>query len=639
MVEVPRREPEEVPEQVRDCDAGLRRREVPDQVRDCVGRGGEGVSQSVDAMLGRAKALAKAGREAEAAEVYRGVLARFPANRRAQEGLAGLPKSGPVEAVRALLRAGKPDQALVRLEPLIVADPASAELRALAGGALARLGFHERALAQYMRALALDPGRSAAAFGAANMHYLLGRFDEAARGFTQVLAAEPDHDDARNNLGLSLHKLGRLDEAGRVFDEAVTRQPEQARLWFNLGNVQADQGRPEDAIESYGRSLALAPEAAEVSNNLGNVLRGVGRLEEAKAAYRAALAARSDHAASHLNLADLHRFVAGDPWITELQDRLAKAGSDADRLHYGFALAKAFDDIGDTDAAFAALMQANRLRKRQLGYDFAADQRQFAAVRRLFGGPIPDTAEDPAFQGGTQPVFIVGMMRSGTSLVEKILASHSRVFGAGELEFMGQLALPVARAAEADPARRIDRDAALAVRQGYLAALAGLPEQAPVITDKMPSNLTWVGFILTAFPEAKVIHLNRDPMAVGWSVFRHYFSQDGNGHAYDLADIGRYYRLQQDLMAVWHQRFPDRILELGYEALTEDQEGQTRALLDWCGLEWEDACLNFHETPGLVRTASSVQVRRPMYRGSSEEWRKYEAYLGPLKAALGVLSG
>jgi tetratricopeptide (TPR) repeat protein len=585
-------------------------------------------------MLGRAKALAKAGREEDAAAVYRGILARFPANARARDGLAGLPRSGPAEAVRALLRAGKPDQALVRLEPLIVADPSSAELRGLAGGALARLGFHERALAQYLRALALDPGRSAAAFGAANMRYLLGRFAEAADGFAQVLAAEPDHADARNNLGLSLHKMGRLDEAGRVFKEAVARQPEQARLWFNLGNVQADQGRPEDAIASYGRSLALAPEAAEVSNNLGNVLRGVGRLEEAKAAYRAALAARPDHAASHLNLADLHRFVAGDPWIGELQDRLAKAGSDADRVHYGFALAKALDETGDTDGAFVALAQANRLRRRQLGYDFAADQRQFAAVRRLFGGALPGTRDDPAFQGGPQPIFIVGMMRSGTSLVEKILASHSRVFGAGELEFMGQLALPVARAAEADPARRIDRDAALAVRQGYLAALAGLPEQAPVITDKMPSNLTWVGFILTAFPEAKVIHLNRDPMAVGWSIYRHYFSQDGNGHAYDLTDIGRYFRLQQELMAFWHQAFPGRILTLNYEALTEDQEGQTRALLDWCGLGWEDACLEFHRTPGLVRTASLAQVRRAMYRGSSEEWRKYERHLGPLKGAL-----
>ena len=274
------------------------------------------------------------------------------------------------------------------------------------------------------------------------------------------------------------------------------------------------------------------------------------------------------------------------------------------------------------------------MRKRQLGYDIAADQRQFAAVKRLFDGGLPQTADDPAFQGWPQPIFIVGMMRSGTSLVEKILASHTRVFGAGELEFMGRLALPLARAAEADPALRIDRDTALSVRHGYLQALAGLPEQAPVITDKMPSNLTWVGFILTAFPQAKVIHLDRDPMAVGWSIYRHYFSQDGNGHAYDLTDIGRYYRLQQDLMAFWHQVFPGRILTLNYEALTEDQEGQTRELLAWCGLEWEDACLNFHQTPGLVRTASSAQVRRAMYRGSSEEWRKYESHLGPLKAAL-----
>ncbi len=608
--------------------------EVPDQVRDCGGSGGKGVTQSVDGLLGRAKALAKAGREAEAAEIYRGLLARFPANRRAQEGLAALPGAGAAEAVRALIRAGKADQALVRLEPLIAAQPGSAELRGLAGSALARLGFHERALAQYRRALVLEPGRHAAAFGAGNMLYLMGRYDEAADAFGQVLAAEPDHADARNNLGLALHKLGRLDAAGAIFAEATARQPDQARLWFNLGNVQADAGHPEDAIASYRRSLALAPDAAETLNNLGNVLRGVGRMDEARAAYRAALAAKPDHAASHLNLADLHRFAEGEPWIAELRDRLAAAGNDADRVHYGFALAKALDDTGDRAGAFAALTQANRLRRRQLGYDFAADERQFAAVKRLFGGPLPVTTGDPDFTGGPRPIFIVGMMRSGTSLVEKILSSHSQVFGAGELEFMGRLALPVARAAEADPALRIDRATALAVRQGYLGALEGLPEQAPVITDKMPSNLTWVGLILTAFPEAKVIHLNRDPMAVGWSIYRHYFSQDGNGHACDLTDIGRYYRLQQDLMAFWHGLFPGQILDLNYEALTEDQEGQTRALLDWCGLDWEDACLKFHETPGLVRTASSVQVRQKMYRGSSEEWRKYEEFLEPLRVAL-----
>jgi tetratricopeptide (TPR) repeat protein len=608
--------------------------EVPDQVRDCGARGGEGVTKSVDAMLARARALARAGRSEDAAQMYRAILARFPANARARDGLAGLPGSGGAEAVRALLRAGKPDAALVRLEPLIAADPESAGLRVLAGGALARLGFHERALAQYARALALDPGHDAAAFGAANMLYLLGRFDEAAEKFAQVLAAAPEHADARNNLGLSLHRLGRLAEARQLFEDAVRRQPDQARLWFNLGNVQADEGRPQDAIASYRRSLELAPQAAETLNNLGNVLRGVGRIDEARAAYRRALEAKPDHAASHLNLADLHRFAAGEPWIAELRDRLAAAGDDADRVHYGFALAKALDDTGDTDGAFAALAEANRLRRRQLGHDPAADRRQFEAVKRMFRGPLPETAGDPAFRGGPQPIFIVGMMRSGTSLVEKILASHSRVFGAGELEFMGRLAIPRARAAEADPALRIDRDMALAVRQGYLAALAALPEQAPVITDKMPTNLTWVGFILTAFPEAKVIHLNRDPMAVGWSIFRHYFSQDGNGYSYDLADIGHYYRLQQDLMAFWQQAFPGRILDLNYEALTEDQEGQTRALLDWCGLAWEDACLNFHETPGLVRTASSAQVRRAMYRGSSDEWRRYAAHLGPLRDAL-----
>jgi len=591
--------------------------------------------QSVEAALNRARALAKGGRVAEAAALYRDVLARFPANARARDGLAALgPAGDPAAPVRALLKAGRAEDALLRLEPLIAAAPTSADLRHLAGAALARLGFHARALAQYRLALEAAPGLVAARFGAGNMLYELGRFAEAAEEFRAVLAAVPGHADAEHNLGLALHRAGDLAAASGVFAAAVEAAPDNARLWFNLANAEADRGRPEAAIAAYRRSLALAPDAAEAANNLGNVLRGTGDLDGARAAYRRALEIRPDHAASHLNLADLHRFQPGEPWLGDLAARRAAAKTDADRILLGFALAKALDDTCDTAGAFAAWSEANALRKRQLGYDIAADRRQFAALKRMFGDDLPDTADDPDLIGGPRPVFIVGMMRSGTSLVEKILASHSRVFGAGELPFLARAALPSARQAEADPTVRVDRETSLEVRRAYLADLAGLPQSAPVITDKMPANAVWLGHILTAFPEARAIHMRRDPMAVGWSIFRHYFSQDGNGHACDLADIGAYTRMQDDLMAFWHQRFPGRIRDQGYEALTEDQEGETRALLDWCGLDWEEACLDFHRTPGLVRTASAAQVRRAMYRGSSDEWRRYEAFLGPLKAAL-----
>ena len=168
------------------------------------------------------------------------------------------------------------------------------------------------------------------------------------------------------------------------------------------------------------------------------------------------------------------------------------------------------------------------------------ERRLFDTVRRYFGDGVPDLSADPAFTGGARPVFILGMMRSGTSLVEQILASHSQVQAAGELEFMTRAALPVMERAAKDPALRIDRETARAVREAYRAGLATLPGTAPVVTDKMPPNFRWIGFILAAFPEARVIHLNRDPMAVGWSIFRHYFSSLGNGFAYDLADIGAY---------------------------------------------------------------------------------------------------
>jgi len=223
------------------------------------------------------------------------------------------------------------------------------------------------------------------------------------------------------------------------------------------------------------------------------------------------------------------------------------------------------------------------------------------------------------------------MPRSGTSLVEQILASHSKVHGAGELSTMDNLVSPILGQDEGQLTRlEISR-----VRDGYLDALTALQVPEKIITDKMPLNFRWIGFIKFALPEAKIIHLSRDPRATCWSIYKRDFSLKGNGYAYDLGDLAEFYKLYMALMSFWRERFPDTIYDLCYEDMTENQEEETRKILEFCNLEWEPQCLDFHKTNRIVHTASAAQVREKMYQGSSDAWREFEAYLQPLIKGLG----
>ena len=299
-------------------------------------------------------------------------------------------------------------------------------------------------------------------------------------------------------------------------------------------------------------------------------------------------------------------------------------------------MAKASEDIKDYEVSFNYLVEGNRLRKKELNYTIDTDRRLFSKIKDIFvrGDSTPGDITNE--QASISPIFIVGMPRSGTTLVEQILASHSKVHGAGELEVMNKIVAPVlSNIVEHNgnlETKTLSTEQAITIRDNYLKALTALIVPEKIITDKMPINFQWVGFILSAFPHAKIIHLNRDPRAVCWSIYKHNFTSkgNGNGYAYDLDDLVEFYKLYTDLMSFWHEQYPSRIYDIGYEALTENQEEETRNLLEYCDLEWENQCLDFHKTKRAVKTASSVQVRKSMYQGSSEAWRKYEEWLQPL---------
>lgn len=457
--------------------------------------------------------------------------------------------------------------------------------------------------------------------------YSAGHFQKAEEACQDILQEFPNSVLVANVLGSALQAQGKFEDAVAVFDDVIRIMPGFAEAHSNRGNALKGLGRLKESLASYDKALELKPEMADAWHNRANVLKDLGSLDEAMSSYQEAISRRPDFAEAHRSLVALKSFEADDPQI-EIMERLLTDGGlhDAARTEILFALAKALEDLGEHDRCFEYLEQGNRLRKKALRYDIENDRKLFARIKELSDGDMATaSAMKPA---PVTPLFIVGMMRSGTSLVEQILASHSEVHGAGELETMNQLIVPRLSSMDID-----------AMRTGYLAALSTLNVPEKTITDKMPLNFRWTGIILAALPEARIIHVRRDPRAVCWSIYKHYFPDEGNAYAYDLQDLVDYHALYEDLMSFWHDCYPGRIYDLSYEDLTHDQEQETRKLLAFCGLGWQEQCLDFHKTRRAVKTISAAQVRRKMYQGSSDAWKQYKRHLEPLIDGLGNKNG
>lgn len=562
------------------------------------------MSKSVDQILRRAERHAKKGKPDLATQEYRNVLKDYPKNKRAIEGL----------------------KALQRPETAMNAGPSQEQINELI--ALYTQGNFQEALVQGKSLAHQFPNSPFPPniLGAVNAG--LGRMEQAVASYTKALQIKPDSAEVHHNLGIALTSLGKPEEAAASYNKALQTKPDFANAHHNLGFVLYNLGKPEDAVASYNKALQIKPDYADAHNNLGNALNDLGKPEEAVASYEKALQIKPDYAEAHRNLSIAKEYQDGDPQTQQMLQLVERHNlSDEDRMYLNFALGKAHGDIGDHDKAFSYLLDGNRLRKKELKYEISSDRASFEKVKSTFLADVPalNAAKEPEGAKGQRPIFVLGMLRSGTTLVEQILASHSQVYGAGEMRLLGQSIKTIV-----GNSTQLSSDQLESIRQSYLSGLTKIGASEPCITDKMPSNFWWIGFIFAAIPEAKIVHVKRDARATCWSNFKHYFSHKGNGFAYGLQDVAEYYKMYIDLMAFWHEMFPGRIYDLNYEALTEHQEVETQKLLEYVGLEWEDQCLEFHKTIRAVQTASATQVRRKMYQGSSEEWRKYETHLEPM---------
>jgi tetratricopeptide (TPR) repeat protein len=494
------------------------------------------------------------------------------------------------------------------------------------------------------QAIALKPDFPQAYNNLGNILLDLGQLDDSERALRQAIALKPHCAEAHSNLGNTLKEQGRLAEAETAHRRAIALKPDGAEAHYNLGIVLTDQDRLPQAETAYRRAISLNPDFADAHNNLGGTMKYLGRFADARRSVEKALHLSPRNTASFLNLSELKRFCADDPDLARMED-LAKSIRTLtvkEQIDLHFALAKAYEDVGRYDDAFQQLLTGNALKRRRIQYDEAAALGELDHIMEVFTPELLQALQG-AGEPSTIPVFIVGMPRSGTTLIEQILASHPRVFAAGELPNLNLVAASIGPMAGCpfpfpDVMRHLSTQHLQSVGARYVAEITRLAPEATHVTDKLPSNFRFAGLIHLALPNARIIHAARDPIDTCVSCFSKLFA-NGQYQTYDLAELGRYYQRYRALMQHWRQVLPaGRMLEVQYEDLIGDVEGQARRIIAHCGLDWHERCLAFHNTDRAVHTASAVQVRQPIYRSAIGRAQPFAAYLQALVDALSASS-
>jgi tetratricopeptide (TPR) repeat protein len=582
-----------------------------------------------DRDLATARKLHQAGRLADAEGCYRQLLAARPDHAEALN-LLGL----------VAHQTGRHDFAVAAIRQAIDQDPLNPAYFSNLGNALYGRGHLDEAILAFRRAIAIkwDSAEAYSNLGVALREQ--GKIDEAVVAYTHAIRINPNYAEAHANLGLALYAQGELEMAVRHYRQAIRVKPTYPEAHLDLGVALYRQGKLGEAIAAYRQAISIRPRFPKAYSNLGVALEEIGEIEEARTALERAIELAPSNPNTYRLLADIKHFSPSDRHL-QAMEKLAERMTSlslGDQIELHFALAKAYDDIAEHDKSFRHLVEGNTLNRRQITYDEIASLNVFHRMQETF---TSDLMRDMVGFGDASdlPIFIVGMPRSGTTLVEQIIASHPKVFGAGEL---GYVLKAVAELSGQDlqsifipdlcPPLSPERVYQFGVR--YVRAITALAPRAERITDKMPLNLLYIGLLHLALPNARIVHVRRSALDTCFSCFSKLFDGDQR-FSYDLAELGRFYRAYEALMGHWREVLPPGImLEVQYENLIFNFEDEARRIVEHCGLEWDDACLAFHNTERPVRTASAYQVRRPIYSSSIGRWHPYARQLEPLTQVL-----
>jgi len=576
-----------------------------------------------------------------------------------------------VNLARAYRKARRTDKAYTALRYALRQDP-SLHLAWLAlGDVLVDTGRHADARQAFRRAYASDPSRdhltrAYAAFGR-------GESMAAERVFREILEADASHVGALCGLAaihrgagllveaerLLRHALrqtehsplvwrgmaqtlmdtGRLPDAEAAVRRALLVEPDSARCWVSLATINGRMHRPEAALAAYREAERIDPDHPLLRLSIGHVFKTLGRRAESEQAYHDCIAGDAPAGEAYVSLAELKNYVFTAAEIAAMETQLAaRIGGDTNAARLRFALGRAYEQRGDASTAFTHYAAGNRLRRRESPFDFEGFEVQCRRVmsrldENFFAAAARGGCTDPA------PIFIVGLPRSGSTLVEQILSSHPAVEGTMELPnipaYVAELQCLNARQdAYPDSLAAAPAPVLNALGRRYLRETAPLRSGRPRFTDKLPNNFLHLGLIHAILPRATIIDVRRHPMDACFSCFKQYFAA-GQSFTYDLEELGRYYRIYLAMMDHWDAVIPGTVLHVSYEDLVREPHGQVRRLLGHCGLEFDAACLEFHRTQRPIRTASSEQVRQPLYTSGIGYWRRFERELRPLRVSLG----
>jgi tetratricopeptide (TPR) repeat protein len=575
----------------------------------------------------------------------------------------------PLAEMRAAADAGNLVRALELGEAAVKRQPRSFEALFLTAVTLQRMGRLRDAVAYYRRAIRAHGTAAEAHHNLGCLLLSLGELDNAIPVLERALALRPDAAETLDALGFAHAESGRLPEALALLERAIERNGDNASTFCRLGNVLLRLHRFAEAEAVFTQALQQAPDSAELLDGLGVALDRLERTAEAAAVYRRALELDPANANAACNLGKVLLEI-GDvdeamtwfdraieleprngsfylPLMTggsksvkpEHRDAMLRLGAQIDTLPHAqqidlhFALANVAERDGRIDDAFAHLVAGNRLKRADIPYDEAAALAYVRSTQAAFSNPLMDALRgcgDPS----ERPIFIVGMPRSGSTLVEQVLAAHPAVVGGGEFSVLGDLVRtmwPAIRATTIEELRAQVRG----IGEAYLGATDALAGGAPRLADKTLEHVQLVPLIHVILPNARIIHIQRDDLDACFSCFATFFSDHKVPFSYDLREIGHYYRGYLDMVDVWRAFVPaDRFLDVRYEALVADFEAQARRIIAFCGLDWDAACLNFHQARRLVRTASNLQVRQPLYRSSIGRAQPFLAHLAPMIEAL-----
>jgi tetratricopeptide (TPR) repeat protein len=550
------------------------------------------------------------------------------------------PNAGPARFClgNALHSAGKLPEAAAELRRATELQPDFGGAHSNLGLVLDEMGDREGAIRAYERALLIEPdlAEARANLGAALLH--ADKFDDAILHLRRAVALRPRLADNHYFLGVALQRRDAHAEAARCFRAAIALKADFVEAHFSLGAALTSENNVAEALTCYEAAVAHKPDLLAGWVGLGSAQRALGRFDDAIRSYETALAIDPDSGVAHRALTTCRQAKGEEAELDRLHRILVNpAGNAEERGSAGLAVAKIYDDTGRYDEAFAAASEGNALlRAAQLAagihYDHAALRAQNDALLRIFTGAALRATADWG-NPSDLPVFIVGYFRSGTTLVEQICASHSQVFGAGELPDIRQL---VGELQHNTPSpQHWSPQLFRGYADRHLQRLKGLAPGALRVVDKMPDNLFLLGHIATMFPRARVIFCHRDGRDAALSVFFQHFARDV-AFSTDLADAGRRWRECERMAAQWGDALPLPVHHVQYETLVGDFENEAKLLIAFLGLAWEPGCLEFFKTERAVRTASTWQVRQPLYSSSVGRWCNYARHLAPLCAAIGL---